>query len=42
MAEMTAILLGFVALILLTGGAFMYFLKMPLNTKDSEKVDPKP
>ncbi|KIL47209.1 hypothetical protein [Jeotgalibacillus soli] len=42
MAEMTVILLGFVALIGLVGGALMYFLRIPLNAKDAEKIDPKP
>ncbi|KIL47132.1 hypothetical protein [Jeotgalibacillus campisalis] len=42
MPEMTATLIGFVALIGLVGGALMYFLRIPLNTKDAEKIDPKP
>ncbi|WP_255509760.1 hypothetical protein [Jeotgalibacillus sp. S-D1] len=42
MGVMTVTLLGFVALIGLLGGAFMYFLRIPLNSKDAEKIDPKP
>lgn len=42
MVEMTAILLGFMALLGLVGGAFMYFMRIPLNSKDAERIDPKP
>ncbi|WP_280632286.1 hypothetical protein [Jeotgalibacillus proteolyticus] len=42
MLQMTTVLLGFVAMIGLVGGALMYFLRIPLNSKDAEKVDPKP
>ncbi|WP_256369342.1 hypothetical protein [Jeotgalibacillus sp. R-1-5s-1] len=42
MLYMTTILLGFCALMGLVGGAIMYFLRLPLNTKDAEKIDPLP
>ena len=42
MAYMTTVLLGMLALIGLVGGAFMYFLREPLNSKEAEKIDPKP
>lgn len=42
MIYMTSILLGFMALLGLVGGALMYFLRIPLNTKDAEKIDPRP
>ncbi|MFB1083346.1 hypothetical protein [Jeotgalibacillus sp. JSM ZJ347] len=42
MLYMTSILLGFSALIGLVGGALMYFLRIPLNTKDAERIDPRP
>ncbi|WP_404408377.1 hypothetical protein [Jeotgalibacillus malaysiensis] len=42
MLYMTSVLLGFCALIGLVGGALMYFLRIPLNTKDAERIDPRP
>ncbi|KIL50773.1 hypothetical protein KP77_13930 [Jeotgalibacillus alimentarius] len=42
MAYMTSVLLGFSALIGLVGAALMYFLRIPLNSKDAERIDPRP